>query len=608
MPHLLHDRRSGRAGLAGLGLLSALALAASLVAGSAVVTASGASAQGFFWDVPSKPRKAKRARPEITDDDEPASKTAVTEKPVSGPLVIAVSLNRQRLVVYDANGPIAESPVSSGRVGYPTPTGVFTILEKNRIHHSNLYGGAPMPNMQRLTWSGVALHAGALPGYPASHGCVRLPPGFSKKLFGMTKVGTRVIVSREPVTPAPFTSDLLFAAYPPEGELTTGSTAAGTKVADASMAVGATPDAGTSVLVSTAAAAETASESPATTLPRLSYRERRQLETERLNLQIRTAGYDKLGKSLALTQTAKAAQAAQAPLVKLRAEADRLEGELAKLTKAKGQAERELADLNTPPKPEKAEKPAKKTKVSKKQKDKNDKKEKLDSPEKIALRKAKLEADIASLTPQIEAATGAWQAAETALTAAMTAAKDADDKRRAAMAEYSDAAAALAQALEKEAAAKKREAKRNLPVSVFISRAKSRLYIRQGWEPIIDVPVTFERPEEPIGTHVFTALSYTPQKTAMNWTVASVPYDAAKAQKKKDKDGKHAKSKGNEPAPAPVALSAQTPQAALERITIPEEIREQIADVMKPGSSLVISDLGVSGETGEYTDIIVNIR
>ena len=99
--------------------------------------------------------------------------------------------------------------------GHPTPTGIFSILEKNRIHHSNLYGSAPMPFMQRVTNSGVAMHAGELPGYPASHGCIRLPYSFSKSLFGITPMATRVIVARDDVSPVPFAHPLLFTPLPP---------------------------------------------------------------------------------------------------------------------------------------------------------------------------------------------------------------------------------------------------------------------------------------------------------------------------------------------------------------------------------------------------------
>ena len=92
-----------------------------------------------------------------------------------GPLVIAISIERQTVRVFDANGLFAERPVSTGMSGHSTPMGVFSIIQKNKFHRSNIYSGAPMPYMQRITWSGVAMHAGALPGYPASHGCIRMP-------------------------------------------------------------------------------------------------------------------------------------------------------------------------------------------------------------------------------------------------------------------------------------------------------------------------------------------------------------------------------------------------------------------------------------------------
>jgi len=111
-----------------------------------------------------------------------------------GPLVIAVSINRQQLKIYDANGFFAQSPVSSGMAGHATPMGVFSVIQKQRLHHSNIYSNAPMPYMQRITWSGIALHAGVLPGYPASHGCIRLPLAFAKKLYGITGLGTPVYI------------------------------------------------------------------------------------------------------------------------------------------------------------------------------------------------------------------------------------------------------------------------------------------------------------------------------------------------------------------------------------------------------------------------------
>jgi hypothetical protein len=119
------------------------------------------------------------------------------ERSPSGPVAIVVSLPDQRVHVYRNGIRIAVSTCSTGKVGHSTPTGVFTIIEKDRDHHSSTYNDAPMPNMNRLTWSGVALHAGQLPGYPASHGCVRLPLEFSRLLFGVTQIGTPVIIAND---------------------------------------------------------------------------------------------------------------------------------------------------------------------------------------------------------------------------------------------------------------------------------------------------------------------------------------------------------------------------------------------------------------------------
>jgi len=111
-----------------------------------------------------------------------------------GPLIIAISIQHQHLKVFDINGLFAETPISTGMAGHSTPMGVFSVLEKQRWHRSNIYSGAPMPYMQRITWSGVAMHEGVLPGYPASHGCIRMPGAFAVKMFSWTKRGARVIV------------------------------------------------------------------------------------------------------------------------------------------------------------------------------------------------------------------------------------------------------------------------------------------------------------------------------------------------------------------------------------------------------------------------------
>jgi L,D-transpeptidase catalytic domain len=118
-----------------------------------------------------------------------------------GPVTVIISLKTQRAYAYRNGVPIGVSTVSTGKPGKETPTGVFTILQKAVKHRSNKYSNAPMPFMQRLTWDGIAMHAGQLPGYPASHGCVRLPAGFAKLLFGITSLGLTVVITDDPLAP-----------------------------------------------------------------------------------------------------------------------------------------------------------------------------------------------------------------------------------------------------------------------------------------------------------------------------------------------------------------------------------------------------------------------
>jgi hypothetical protein len=119
----------------------------------------------------------------------------------AAPLLAIISLADQRITIHNGQGQLAESRVSSGQEGYRTPTGLFSIIQRNRYHESNIYESAPMPYMQRLTWSGIALHEGNVPGYPASHGCIRLPGSFAQKLWGMTKLGARVVVAPSNTSP-----------------------------------------------------------------------------------------------------------------------------------------------------------------------------------------------------------------------------------------------------------------------------------------------------------------------------------------------------------------------------------------------------------------------
>src|SRR5215467_1256470 len=138
------------------------------------------------------------------------SAEATAPRDAGEPIMAIVSIKSQQVTFYDADGWILKAPVSTGATGRETPAGVFAVIEKDLDHHSTLYDDASMPHMQRLTWNGIALHGGPLPGYAASHGCVRMPYGFAEKLFNKTRIGMRVIISPNDAAPVEFSHKALF--------------------------------------------------------------------------------------------------------------------------------------------------------------------------------------------------------------------------------------------------------------------------------------------------------------------------------------------------------------------------------------------------------------
>ena len=142
------------------------------------------------------------------------AKKAEPQDTPKGPLQIIISIADQQISLYDNGAPIARSSVSTGVQGHPTPLGVFSVISKERWHRSNIYSGAPMPYMQRITWSGIALHAGVVPGHPASHGCIRLTNDFAIRLWHLTRRGTRVIIARDDVRPVEIANSHLFVSKP----------------------------------------------------------------------------------------------------------------------------------------------------------------------------------------------------------------------------------------------------------------------------------------------------------------------------------------------------------------------------------------------------------
>src|SRR3954463_13690268 len=139
---------------------------------------------------------------------------SIESRATGDPMLAIVSLRDQRITVYDAEGWILRAPVSSGQKGRETPAGIYSVIQKVEDHYSNLYDDAFMPHMQRITWSGIALHGGVLPGHPASHGCIRLPFDFAAQLFDVTRMGIRVIVAPDDVAPVDIAHPLLFQPKP----------------------------------------------------------------------------------------------------------------------------------------------------------------------------------------------------------------------------------------------------------------------------------------------------------------------------------------------------------------------------------------------------------
>jgi lipoprotein-anchoring transpeptidase ErfK/SrfK len=202
-----HPRQTGplRMGMARRSLFGA---AGAMVVAGALVAASPAEAQS--WDYlyyHARPRPKPKPRPAAPTEQ--ISKEPFGQIP-KGPLQIIISIDQQKLHLYSDGREVAETLIATGVPQHPTPVGVFSVIEKDILHHSNIYSGAPMPFMQRITWSGVALHEGVNLGHPASHGCIRMPHDFAARLWVLTKLGVRVIIARPELHPVDFADTRLF--------------------------------------------------------------------------------------------------------------------------------------------------------------------------------------------------------------------------------------------------------------------------------------------------------------------------------------------------------------------------------------------------------------
>ena len=350
-------------------------------------------------------RKHQRARIK----HEPDSK-AESQEVSKGALQIIISIADQQVSVYDDGTLIARSSVSTGVKGHPTPLGVFSVIGKERWHRSNIYSAAPMPYMQRITWSGIALHAGVVPGHPASHGCIRLTNDFAIRLWHLTKRGTRVIIAHSDVRPVEIANSHLF-------------------VAKAKAAPGS-PEAQSASVVGTTVAA--------------------------VHAPLATNGVETQGAT----------------------------------------------NLQIP-----------------------DSSSGKGAPQKVT------------------------------------------------------------------------------PISVFVSRKLSRLFVRRDSTPLFDIPIKIENPNEPLGTHVFTAMGFENEGVSVRWTVVSIPEKFSRMSAGGSEEHKAQVERIVETAPP--MPSSDNANTALDRIEIPQDVVERVSELLAPGSSLTISDYGISSETRRDTDFIV---
>ena len=424
--------------------VSALAVIACLALTASAFPAAAANWYGGWYGGWHKHKSAHKSH-EPKEADRGGKEPAV-EIP-KGPQQIFISINQQKLHFYSNGVHVADTSIATGVAAHPTPYGVFSIIQKQIFHRSNIYSNAPMPYMQRITWSGVAMHEGRDIGHPASHGCIRMPHDFAVRLYRLTKLNTRVIIARAELRPLEFADPHLFVHQEKSPEIA-------------------------------------------------------------------------------------------APV------ANELEPVVAKPAELAVHANA-LSPV-TPPAAAPAPKP----------------------------------------DPKTENAAPGADASPAGAAAPRTPPTPTD--------------------LAKIAVAKK------IPISIFVSRKRQRLYIRQQFEPLFDVPVTIAEPESPLGTHVFTALEFIgPEHTALRWNVVSLPGEPPKrvryVEERRDRHGRVRRREIEEErasdTPAP-----QGPAQVLARIEIPPEVSEAIAQMIVPGSSLIISDQGLGDETGEGTDFDVVTR
>jgi hypothetical protein len=477
------------------------------------------------------------------------------------PLLAIVSLNQQRVSIYDAENKILQSPVSTGSTSYETPVGIYSVVQKKEVHQSNVYEDGNMPFMQRITWTGVALHAGALPGYPASHGCVRLPLPFAQRLFGLTDIGLRVLVVRDDIAPADISHPALFKPNPARREAML-TPPVSDRLTGGQRATPVRSDVGTDLQPGSA----------------------RYLEQLRARAAALSSEADAATRKVSAAKQAAARKAAEAaPAVKaVRAMEGNLETAQAALKGVERAVEAAVAAVNAANEPAPSDAPNSADAAGRSEAAKE---RAQVAKEKAEQSREKALSNIADAQSKLEAAKAQAQAK-----------RDAADR---AAEELKAAEAARDQAVEAAAEA----SRKTFPISVFISRKTQRLYVRQGYHPIYERAVAIRDADKPIGTFVFTAKQYVDDGADVRWGVVSM-YAGNKPGAPAGQEADARRRTDTRPAEALPADVAGA-RAALDRVEIPREVVEHYADVVLPGSSLIISDEGLSLETGKDTDFVV---
>jgi lipoprotein-anchoring transpeptidase ErfK/SrfK len=506
---------------------------------------------GYFQPAPTEqPRRPKPHR--RAAGKAPAEKERGV-KP-QGPLIIAVSIGKQKVRIFDDNGVFAEAPVSTGMPGHPTPTGVFSVIQKHKFHQSNIYSGAPMPYMQRITWSGVAMHAGVLPGYPASHGCIRMPMTFAVKMWNWTRMGARVFVTPGDIMSPVSISHPLLATLKVVPQPITANEPPADKPITVKADKGA-PDvnsAGSQAsleLRSSVGHIDTAK--PPSTEPTDATSLREQTHTA-------DASRDARAEKAPATMSDAPAGSNAPPAIKDGGAVDT--GDASK-SQAKSESKKLYDDATA-----------------------------VRHEDTVALDNKPGEAS------PVDAASGEMKSGGTAVAEPAADAK----KDQARLADIDKTLVA------------KIEPKRG-QIAVFISRKDSKLYVRQNFAPLFDMPITIAASDRPLGTHVFTAETDKSDANVLHWSVVSLPMSARTLQRSANVE-RFSRRRGKVAAAArPIEMKPlpepDTPTEALERISIPADVMARINEALSTGSSIIVSDQGINqGETGEGTDFIVSLR